>query len=144
MGEEQDASVVGPTEHEHARPLGDGPAERQREKVCLGSGVAEAHELDRREPRADRLGEDGFVPIRSSEHDPVCERASDRLRDDGIRVAVEARGVLTEEVDILVAVRVGHARPLAVDDRQGEGRLVDGRTRVSARHEACSLLVEPA
>ena len=61
-----------------------------------------------------------------------------------MRVAVETRGVLTEEVDVLVAVRVGHARALAADDRQREGRLVDRRARVPARHEARPLLVEPA
>ena len=59
-------------------------------------------------------------------------------------MAVEPRGVFTEEIDVLVAIGVGHARAFAVDDRQGERRLVDRRARVPARHKTCPRFVEPA
>ena len=84
VSEEQDAAVVGAGEDEHAGPPRDGTGERQREQVRFRARVAEAHELDRREARADRLGEHGFVPVRGSEHEPVGKRASDRVHDDGM------------------------------------------------------------
>ena len=74
MREEQDPAVVGAAEDEHTGPPRNGPGKRQREEIRFRSRVAEAHELDRREACANRLGEHGFVPIRRPEHEPVCER----------------------------------------------------------------------
>ena len=61
----------------------------------------------------DRLRKRRLVAVRRAEHDPVRERLTDRLEDHRMRVAVEAGGVLAEEVDVLVAVGVDDARALA-------------------------------
>ncbi len=141
--EEQDSAVIRTLEDEDARPATGCASKQEREQVRLRSRVAETDEVDRREPRDDRFGERCLEPIRRAEDDPVRQGLANRLDDDRMRVTVEAGRVLAEEVDVLVTVRVGDAGAIAPNDRQRERRLVDGRARVAARHDAGALLVQP-
>ena len=50
--EVEDAAVVAALEHDDLLASGRGARERESDDVRLGAGVAEADELDRREPSA--------------------------------------------------------------------------------------------
>ena len=57
-------------------------------------------------------------------------------------MAVEACGVLAEEVEILVPVGVDEVSAFAADDRERERRHVDHRARIAARHHRRALFVQ--
>ena len=142
--EKEDAAVVGALEHHYRRlPAGDA-GEREREQVRLRPGVAEADELDRREALANRRREPSLVDVGRPEHDPVRERSADRLHDRRVRMPVQPRRVLAEEVEVLVPVRIDDTRTVAAHDRERERIDVNDGARVPARHELRPLLVQPA
>jgi hypothetical protein len=142
--EVQDAAVVAALEDDDLLTSGRGACERERHHVRLGAGVAEADELDRREAAADRPCKLRLVCVRPAERRPVRERRADRRLDGGVRMPVEAGGVLAEEVEVLVAVGVPDASAFAADDRERERRHMEDAPRVAAGHEAGPLLVQPA
>ena len=142
--EEEDAAVVAALENHDRLPPCCDARERQREQVRLGARVAEPHELERLEPLAQGAREHYLVAVRRTEHDSVVERLADRSQDHGMRMAVEAGGVLAEEIHVLVSIRVDEARPVAAHDRQRERRHVNDGARIPAGHHLGPLLVQPA
>ncbi len=61
-----------------------------------------------------------------------------------MRVAVEAGGVLAEEVGVFVSIRIDQPRAFAAHDRERERRHMDDRARIAAGHYLRALLVQPA
>jgi hypothetical protein len=71
----------------------------------------------------------------------VIERLVDRLADYRMRVAVDAGGVFTQHVDILVPVDVPQPAALALHDGERERRVVQRGAGVAARHRLRRLVL---
>ena len=131
--EEEDAAVVAAVEDEHLRPPGVHPRGRDRQQVRLGARVREPDAVEP-EPRAHQLARaaartDGSRPrSRARASRPWTASSTRRLA-----VPEEPGGVVAEQVDVLVSVRVGQDGPLAADERERERLVVEDRARVPAR-----------
>jgi hypothetical protein len=132
--EVEDAAMVAALHHQHLGALGVGARGRDGEQVALGAGIREAHLVDRREAVADQRRQLRLDQVGAAQRDAAFQRAADRLHDGGVGMAVEAGRELAQEVAVLVPVGIPHARALALGDGQREGREVDDRARVAARH----------
>ena len=102
------------------RPSGDGPHQMHRVHGGLGAGVREAPERQA-EPSRELLGHDDRVLGRLREVGAATDPLGDGPDDCRVRVADRVDAVSTVEVDVLVAVHVEHARPLAPVDPDGLG-----------------------
>ncbi len=117
--EGEDAAVVAAPEHHHLGPAGEVPREADRHQVRLGARVGEAHPLQP-EAGADGPGEARLGDGVAAEVDAVVERAVDRRADDGVGVAIEARGVFAQEIDIFGAIQVPQPAPLPAREAERE------------------------
>src|SRR5260370_14202812 len=100
------AAMITAAEHEDFRPAGDGPRRTDRHQIGLGAGIREAHQLDRREARANCRGKPRLRRGMRAEIEALLERRLDRLADRRMRVAENAGSELTEEIDIFVPVEI--------------------------------------
>ena len=105
-GEGDHAAVVAAVEHEHPTPAGVVRRQRECHQVRFGTGVREAHLLDRREACGDQLGEANLVRMNRAECPPAIDRSvSGRPHRPG-RMSEEAGGVVAEEVDVAMVVDI--------------------------------------
>ena len=81
----------------------------------------------------------GWIPptLASSRMAPV-----DGVEYPPLAVPEEPGGVVAEQVDVLVSVRVGQDGPLAADERERERLVVEDRARVPARQHSPGLVVQ--
>ena len=79
--EREHAAVVAALEDQDLAPAVWCSGERERHQVRLGARVGEAHELDRREARAQQLGELVLELVRAAVADAAVERPADRVED---------------------------------------------------------------
>ncbi len=138
----EDAAVVAAVEDENLLAPGNRDGGADRHQIGLGAGIGEAHQRDRREAVADRLGEFGFGHAVRAEIDAAVERFVDRLADDGMRVAVEAGGELGEEIGVLMAVSIPQMRALALDHGERKRLGIDRRAGVATGQRLARLFVE--
>ena len=83
------------------------------------------------------------VLVRGGERGAAAELRPDRLDDRGVRVAVDQRRVVVQQLDVAVPVDVGEARARALGRERRIGLEPGGRARVAAGHRARRLLVQP-
>ena len=60
-----------------------------------------------------------------------------------LAVAEEPGGVVPEQVDVLVSVRIGQDGPVAADECERKRLVVEDRARVPARQDEPGLVVQP-
>ena len=137
----EDAAVIAAVEHQDLLLPVMRDRGGDRHQIRLGAGIGEAHQLDRREPVADRRGE---FPLRHpvrAEIDAAVERRVDRLADRRVRMAVEPGGEFAEEIGVFVAVGIPQMRALALDHGQRKRLGIDRRARVAAGQRRARGLV---
>ena len=112
--EGQEPAVVGAVERHDRGAAGHGARQAQAHQGCLGARIAEANELNGREPLAHELRQPRLVAVRPAQHEAASQRLLDGAHDPGLRMPVEAGGELAEEVDVGVPVEIGQACALAL------------------------------
>ena len=108
-------------------------ADRDRQQVRLGAGVGEPHALQP-EAVAHGAGELRLDQVAAAEVDAGIQRAIHRGADLRMRMAIDPRGVLAEEIDVFGAVEVPQPAALAARDADRERRVVQHGARVAAGH----------
>lgn len=104
-GEHEGAAVVGAFEDEDFGFSREGEGGGEGARVCFGAGVREADELHRgREALADDFGELSLMQIAAAEVNATIQRVRDRFFDFVIVVAVDACGVLAQEICVSVVI----------------------------------------
>ena len=131
--EGQHAAVVAALEREDLLAARVVQRERERHQVRLGARVGEAHELHRLKAPAQQLRQLVLELVRAAEADPAVERVANRVEDHRIRVAVQPRRVLAEQIDVAIAVQRPQVRTLAAGERERERIEVQDAARVTAR-----------
>src|SRR5262249_48754837 len=132
-------AMIASLEYEDLRPLGDGARSADGHQIGLGSRVRKAHQLDRREPGADRRRETRLEQVVRAKIEAALERRLDRIAYRGMRMAIDPGGELAEEIDIFVPVEIPQPRPLATHDRQRKRVDMDRRAGISAGHHGAGL-----
>ena len=133
------AAMIPAPEHQDLRSAGDCPRRTDRHQIGFSAGIGEAHQLDRRETRADCRGKARLNCIVRAEIEALIERRLDRLADRRMRMTEDAGGELTEEIDIFVPVDVPQPRPFAARDRQRKRIDMDRRAGIAAGHRAAGF-----
>src|SRR5215469_4879871 len=105
-------AMIAALEYEDLRPPGDGARRADRHQIGLGAGICEAHQLDRREPRADRRRKTRLNRVVRTKIKTALERRLDRAADHRVRMAVNPGRELAQEIDIFVPVEIPQPRPL--------------------------------
>lgn len=104
-GEGDGAAVVAAFEDEDLPAAGPGEGGGEGARVGLGAGVGEADEFHRRnEPFAHDFRELFLIAVGAAEVDAALQSGGDGAPDGFVAVAVDARGVFAEEVDVFVVV----------------------------------------
>src|SRR5262249_54175993 len=99
------------------------------------SRVREPDPLDRREPRADRLGEVDLAPGMCATAHSLPQRFDHRAEHDLIRMPVKPGRVLTEQVHVSEPVDIFEHRVPRPGDPERERLVVQDRPGVAARQE---------
>jgi hypothetical protein len=111
-----DVAVVAAGELDHAVPAGRPAGQPDRRHRRLGSGVDQAHLLDRPPDSGDQLlGQFDLPDGRRAEGQPVRRGSSNRLDHRRVGVAVDHGAPRRHEVDVLAPVGVSQVRPATAD-----------------------------
>ena len=128
------AAVVGPRERDDPPTASRGPGHPQREQGRFGARVGEPYPLHGRIAVTEHPGQPELGRVRGGKHRAGRERGRHRLDDRPERVPVDQRGVVVENVDVLVAVEVTDQRTVALGQHD-RVRLVE-RDRTGSRRRA--------
>ena len=118
---------------------GRSPASRGRDRhqVRLGAGVREPHAVEP-EALAHQPRKLGLVRVDAADARELRAWPSYRVEHAPLAVPEEPGGVVAEEVDVLVPVRVGEHCPLAADERERERLVREHRAGVPAGQHAAA------
>ncbi len=123
-------AVVGALEDPDERPAGHRPGGPDREHRRLGAGVREPHPFDRVDPPDELLGEADLELARRAEGGSAPDLRLDRGDHRRMGMAEDQRGVVAEEVAVVVPVDVPDVDPRAAGEI---GRIGRGEDRRSGR-----------
>ncbi|MCY1244985.1 hypothetical protein D9M72_580900 [compost metagenome] len=97
--------MVGALEHHNLVPASDGACGLNGIQVGLRSGICKAQKLHGGKTLSDEVGHLSLRFCMAAHRPSLLQRLHHRFAQYRIRVTIEARGVLTQEVPVPVAVQ---------------------------------------
>ena len=100
--------MIGAFEHHDFTAPGDGIGSDQGHDIGFGSGIAEAHALDRRDTGTHQRGEARFMAAYRTERNAVCQNLAHCGVHDGVGVPINPGGKIASVIAITMSVEVPH------------------------------------
>ena len=139
--ERQHAAVVPASKDDDLVTAGMDPCSRDRHQIRFRTRVREPHRVDRRKAIADQTRKLRLQQVMSAQIDTVIERTIDGLSDDRVRVPIETRRELRDEIDVFVTVHIPETATLTAGDGERKWTVKEYRPRIAARHDSNGPLV---
>ena len=136
-----DDAVVARAGHQELAAPGSGARDLQREVRGLAPRIGEAHFVDGGDASRQALGELHLVEIVGRPGRALGDTIVHDFDHRAVRVPVDERGVVVDQVDVFVSIRVPDAAALAVRHRDRVRKPVRRLARCAARENLQGALV---
>ena len=128
-------TVVAALEPRDLRPASERACRLDGQHDRLGPRIRKTDLLDARDSLDQQLRQTDLALGRKRQRRAKDELPADCIDDARMRVTVNQRGVVVDEVEPGLTVNIGHARSLSGRDVGRVWPTEDGRTRVAAGHD---------